>query len=233
MAETIEFGRPKVHQNGYFPTKALANVHEFYLTGQIDSADTYVEWFDAIRHATENDIVKIYINSIGGDLFTAIQFMRVLSDTAATVVCSVEGACMSAATVIFMCADSFEVTPHSVFMFHNYSGGTIGKGGEMMDQLQHERMWSARLLNEIYKDFLTQDEIDSMLNNRDLWMDGEEVVKRMHLRIETIQALMEEEAKPKRKPIAKKPAAKKVPAKKKPAVKRKPVAKAAQETPQE
>lgn len=233
MAETIEFGRPKVHQNGYFPTKSLANVHEFYLTGQIDSAETYVEWFDAIRHATENDVVKIYINSIGGDLFTAIQFMRVLSDTAATVICSVEGACMSAATVIFMCADSFEVTPHSVFMFHNYSGGTIGKGGEMMDQLQHERMWSARLLNEIYKDFLTQEEIDSMLNNRDLWMDGEEVVKRMHLRIATIQALMEEEAKPKRKPVAKKPVAKKVPVKKKPAVKRKPAVKAIQETPQE
>ena len=214
MAETIEFGRPKVHQNGYFPTKALANVHEFYLTGQIDSAETYVEWFDAIRHATENDIVKIYINSIGGDLFTAIQFMRVLSDTAATVICSVEGACMSAATVIFMCADSFEVTPHSVFMFHNYSGGTIGKGGEMMDQLQHERKWSERLLNEIYKDFLTEEEIDSMLNNRDLWMDGEEVVKRMHLRIASIQAQIEEEAKPKRKAV-RKPAVKKPVAKKK------------------
>jgi ATP-dependent protease ClpP protease subunit len=225
MAETIEFGRPKVHQNGYFPTKALANVYEFYLTGQIESAETYVEWFDAIRHATEHDVVKIYINSIGGDLFTAIQFMRVLSDTAATVICSVEGACMSAATMIFMCADSFEVTPHSIFMFHNYSGGTIGKGGEMIDQLVHERKWSERLMNEIYQDFLTHDEIQSMLNNKDLWMDGEEVVRRMHLRIASIQASMEEEVKPKRKapvkkapakkPVAKKPVAKKVPAKKK------------------
>lgn len=224
MAETIEFGRPKVHQNGYFPTKALANVHEFYLTGQIESAETYVEWFDAIRHATEHDVVKIYINSIGGDLFTAIQFMRVLSDTAASVICSVEGACMSAATMIFMCADSFEVTPHSIFMFHNYSGGTIGKGGEMIDQLQHERKWSERLMNEIYKDFLTEDEIQSMLNNKDLWMDGEEVVKRMQLRIATIQASMEEELKPRKAPVkkapVKKPVAKKVASKKKAPVKK-------------
>ena len=104
---------------------------------------------------------------------------------------------MSAATMIFMCADHFEVTPHSVFMFHNYSGGAIGKGGEMIDQLQHERKWSERLMKEIYKDFMSADEIKSMLDNKDIWMDGEEVVKRINARIE----------KSKNPPVAKKPRA--------------------------
>ena len=183
MAEVIELGKPKVHSNGYFPSKPIATVHEFYLTGEIGSPDEYIEWFDAIRHASETDAVKIYINSPGGDLFTAIQFLRVLSDTDATVVCSVEGACMSAATMIFLSADHFEVTPHSIFMFHNYSGGVIGKGGEMIDQLQHERRWSERLMKEIYKDFMTADEIKAMLDNKDFWMDGEEVVERLQSRI--------------------------------------------------
>jgi len=83
-----------------------------------------------------------------------------------------------------MCADVFEVTPHSTFMFHNYSGGTFGKGGEMIDQLQHERKWSARLMNEIYADFLTEAEVTQILENRDIWMDGEEVVERMNSRME-------------------------------------------------
>ena len=183
MAEVIELGKPKVHSNGYFPSKPIATIHEFYLTGEIGSPDEYIEWFDAIRHASETDAVKIYINSPGGDLFTAIQFLRVLSDTDATVVCSVEGACMSAATMIFLSADHFEVTPHSIFMFHNYSGGVIGKGGEMIDQLQHERRWSERLMKEIYKDFMTADEIKAMLDNKDFWMDGEEVVNRLQVRI--------------------------------------------------
>ena len=217
MADVLEIGRPKVHSNGYFPSKPIAQVHEFYLTGEIDSADTYVEWFDAIRHAGENDLVKIYINSYGGDLFTAIQFMRVLADTPASVIASVEGACMSAATMIFMCADSYEVTPHSVFMFHNYSGGTIGKGGEMIDQLQHERKWSERLLKEIYHDFMTEEEIHSMLANKDLWMDGEEVVKRMQLRIAKQQQAAEKEEKAISKSKAiKTPATKKAPVKKAP-----------------
>jgi ATP-dependent protease ClpP protease subunit len=224
MAEVLEIGKPKTHSNGYFPPKSVAEVHEFYLTGEITTADDYIEWFDAIRHAKETDLVKIYINSYGGDLFTAIQFMRVLADTDATVIASVEGACMSAATMIFMCADNFEVTPHSIFMFHNYSGGTIGKGGEMIDQLQHERKWSERLLKEIYQDFMSNEEIESMLSNKDLWMDGEEVVKRIQAKMVKLQAdaekAVEETTKeatkktPAKKPVVKKPATKKVPAKK-------------------
>lgn len=215
--DILDMMKSKAHSNGYFPSKAVAQVHEFYLTGTIEEPENYLEWFDTIRHAGEHDLVKIYINSYGGDLFTAIQFMRVLSDTAATVVCSVEGACMSAATMIFMCADQFEVTPHSVFMFHNYSGGTIGKGGEMIDQLLHERKWSERLMNEVYKDFMSETEIKSMLENKDMWMDGEDVVVRMNARIAKLQAEIEAAAVPApKKPVAKKPAAKKTSIKRKP-----------------
>jgi len=185
---TFEIGKLKTHSNGYFPPKAVVNMHEFYLVGEIGPPIDYLEWFDTIRHAGETDIVKIYINSDGGDLFTAIQFLRVLSDTPATIICSVEGACMSAATLIFMCGQQFEVTPHSIFMFHNYSGGAMGKGGEMIDQLQHERRWSERLMREVYKDFLSSEEIKSMLDNKDIWMDGEEVVKRVNAKIQKNKA---------------------------------------------
>ena len=163
----------------FFADRPLARLHEFYLSGNIESADNYVDWFDIIRHAGQNDVVKVYINSYGGDLFTAIQFMRALGECEGTVAISVEGACMSAATMIFLTADMFEVSAHSMFMFHNYSGGTFGKGGEMLDQLQHERTWSEKLLREVYSDFLTEKEIGSMLDNKDLWMDGDEVVKRL------------------------------------------------------
>ena len=140
--------------------------------------------------------------------------MRVLADTQATVIASVEGACMSAATMIFLCCNNFEVTPHSIFMFHNYSGGVFGKGGEMIDQLQHERKWSERLMKEIYKDFMHDDEIKSMLENKDIWMDGEEVVKRLNNKMQMAQKAEASEAKPKakkpvrkvvKKPVRKKP----------------------------
>ena len=178
-------------QKDSFVGRPIGHVHEFYLSGEIISADNYTEWFDTIRHAGESDVVKIYINSPGGDLFTAIQFMRVLAETEATVIASVEGACMSAATMIFLCAEQFEVTPHSMFMFHNYSGGTFGKGGEMIDQLQHERKWSEGLLREVYADFLSEDEITSILDNRDIWLDGKEILARLTNKVATAKAKWE------------------------------------------
>ena len=173
---------PKMFQPDGFTnkfTKPVAHVHEFYLTGAIEDAENYIEWFDIIRNASAVDTVRIYINSPGGDLFTTLQFLRVMSDTEATVVCSVEGACMSAATMIFLHGHSQEVTPHSLFMFHNYSAGTFGKGGEMYDQLQFERNWSENFLTEVYAEFLTTQEIQSMLHNKDIWMDSNEVVRRL------------------------------------------------------
>lgn len=172
------FGKSQKQDTRFF-NKNLVNVYEFYLCGEIESSDEYIQWFDIIRHSGDMDVIKFYINSYGGDVFTAIQFMRALKETSATVIMSVEGACMSAATMIFMCADQFEVSEHSMFMFHNYSGGTMGKGGEMLDQLQHERKWSERLLREVYEDFLSQDETASILDNKDIWMDGNEVIQRL------------------------------------------------------
>lgn len=178
--------------------RVLAQLHEFYISGTIGHPEDYVQMFDIIRHASPDDTVKLYINCYGGDMFTGIQFMRVLAETEALVICSVEGACMSAATMLFLCADQFEVTPHSMFMFHNYSGGTIGKGGEIYDQVRHERKWSDKLLHEIYEGFLTAEEIQSLLDNRDLWMDVDEVIDRMQKRnkIRQEMAELEEATKP-------------------------------------
>jgi ATP-dependent protease ClpP protease subunit len=164
-----------------FFTKNTGSVYEFYLSGEIEDASEYSEWFDTIRNARVGDVVKIYINSCGGDLYTALQFLRVLGETNAHVVTSVEGACMSAATMIFLHGDEFEVTPHSLFMFHNYSAGVFGKGGEMFDQLQFERAWSENFLREVYHDFLTPDEIKSMLDNKDIWLTSEQVLARIDL----------------------------------------------------
>ncbi|ATV46356.1 hypothetical protein [Lake Baikal phage Baikal-20-5m-C28] len=162
-----------------FVNKPINSLHSFYLSGSIEESSEYVAWFEIMRNCSEHDIIQIHINSYGGDLFTAIQFMRALADTPAHVICSVEGACMSAATMVFLCADTFEVSEHSVFMFHNYSSHSYGKGGEMYDNIIHERKWSQHLLKRIYDGFLHQTEIASLLDNKDIWMDGEEVLKRL------------------------------------------------------
>jgi ATP-dependent protease ClpP protease subunit len=175
MAELTDLFRNKES----FTDKPLSRMSDYYLSGHLDRPEEYIEWFDQIRNAGANDVIVLHINCFGGDLYTAIQFIRVLQECQGIVVASVEGACMSAATMIFLQADEVEISNHSAFMFHNYSGGTIGKGGEMIDQLTYERSWSEKLLKEVYADFLNEKEIESILNGKDLWMSSDEVTKRM------------------------------------------------------
>jgi len=193
--DLLDLFKPPINQNQRVITKQAVNIHEFYLSGDVEGSEEYIEWFDTIRSASKNDVIKIYINSPGGDLFTAIQFMRVLTETEAQVVISVEGACMSAATLIFMCGHQYEISPHSVFMFHNYSSGMAGKGGEMFDRMAHERIWSEKLFQDVYADFLNEREIKSILDNKDLWMDSDEVIKRLKKKIKKNEKESKDESK--------------------------------------
>ena len=173
--------------------KAIATLYEFYICGAIEEPECYIDMFDIIRHSRAHDTIKIYLNSFGGDMFTGIQFLRVLSEADGDVIVSIEGACMSAATLIMLAADSVEITPNSSVMVHNYSSGTFGKGNEMHLQIQHERKWSENLFKDVYADFLTADEITSVLNGKDLWMDSEETMLRLEERAEIMNARLEKE----------------------------------------
>ena len=193
-------------QGDNFSTE-YAHILDYYINGPIEGPEKYVQWFHQIRHAKPTDIIKLHLNSPGGDLFTAIQFMHCFEQSSAHLHVSVEGACMSAATLLFLIADDWEISPHSSFMFHNYSSGTFGKGGEMYDTITHERKWSENLFRDVYQGFLDSDEIESILDNKDIWMDAEEVVDRLSKRAEYFESLRAaEEAK---KKAAKKKAAKK------------------------
>jgi ATP-dependent protease ClpP protease subunit len=172
---------------------------DFYILGEIEHPEEYADWFDTIRNCGLNDIVRIHFNSQGGDLFTAIQFMRVLRECQGMTIASAEGACMSAATLIFLSCDSFEVSAHTSFMIHNYSGGTFGKGGEMMDQLTFESKWAETLFNDAYTGFLTPSEITSVLKGQDMWMSADQVIERLNARQELKKAA--EEAAKAEKPV--------------------------------
>ena len=182
--------------------RPTGQILDFYLNSSIGNPEDYSEWNQILRSSGEQDVVYLHINCYGGQALTAVQLMRAISESRATVVASVEGACMSAATFLFLMADVCEISDHSIFMFHNFSGGTIGKGNEMMAQVHHNDKWARGLMESIYKDFFTQEEIDSILEGKDYWMSPDEVTERLKLRndiLEKQQTAVLETVKPTRK----------------------------------
>lgn len=164
-------------QNAY--QRAVSNIYDLYLTGPIEDAKQYQDWNQMMRSATENDIIYIHINSGGGEMFTAIQLMRSMQETQACVVASVEGMCMSAATLLFLTADVCEISEHSHFMFHTYSSGNWGKGHEQLASVQADDKWAKHLFETAYKGFLDPKEIQKIIDGKDFWMNPTEVNKRL------------------------------------------------------
>ena len=181
-------------------SSSVGTRYEFYLLGEIQEPEYYLEWFHTIRHANEDDVIILYINSSGGSATTAIQLLSVLDETDAQILIQVEGMCASAATMIFMKSHVFAIAPHSEFLFHNYSGGAIGKGGELKEKISHQSKWAENLLRDTYKYFFTEVEIQQILDGKDFWMDRDEVIERMNYRIERFKKEIEvKEAKQKSK----------------------------------
>ena len=183
------------------------SIMDFYLSSQIGDAKDYIDWFHKIRNARQTDIINIHINCPGGNLFTTVQFLQVLRECPAHIIMHVSGACMSAATLIFLQGDEFIINEHSAFLFHNYSGGLIGKGGEMYSNVVHDRKWSEKLFRSHYEGFLTADEISQLMDDKDIWMDAQKVKERLESKNESLES--EGKETPPKKKTTKKKATKK------------------------
>lgn len=191
MNQASEEGTVINSKSGFSGT--LNTIHEFYIT-TIQGPEEYAEMFHKIRMADNGDVIRFHINSTGGDAFTTIQLLRCMADTKATTVASVEGMCASAATMIFLSANIQELTPHSIFMIHHYSGAAFGKGKDMFDQIAHMQTWSEDLMKDIYKNFLTDGELADVFNGKEFYMTTNEVKDRLVKRKELFEG--EQETKP-------------------------------------
>ena len=176
-----ESNKPINQQTNNAYERPVARIFDFYLSGDIKEARDYQDWTQIMRTATENDAIVIHINSPGGEMFSAIQIMRAMAESPATIIASVEGMCMSAATLIFLSAEVCEISDHSHFMFHTYSSGNWGKGHEQLEQTLADDKWARNLFTSVYKDFLSPTEITDVVKGRDLWMDSK-AVSYTHLR---------------------------------------------------
>ena len=166
--------------------KQMKNVYHLWLIDDVGDAKLYLKWFDILQSATENDLVVIHINSYGGDLMTTNQIVTQIKTCEAQVVCQIESACCSAATMIALACDGLLCYPHGYMMIHTSSGYTFGKQSDIRRQEDFYNSWLENFFNEIYNDFLTPKEIEDVLNGKDMWLTSEEVMKRFRHRVDII-----------------------------------------------
>lgn len=189
------------------------NHYDVYLSQDIVEPSRYCALIDLIRRLEEHQSVHIHINCLGGRIDTTVQIIHAIQETDGQVVAVVDGQCASAATMIMLACHGWKVNPFARAMIHGWSGGVLGKVQETRAEFQFEDAWLETMYRAVYSGFLSEQEIASTLDGKDLYFDADEIAERLRVYAEYqqnqyTQATLEG--------IPPKPAQKKTTSKKKP-----------------
>ena len=151
----------------------------YYLCGEIREPQYYTELFYTLRSASETDLVYIHINSSGGDFNTGLQIINNIFSSNARVVTILEARAYSMAALIFLSGDELIVHDNCQLMFHIYSGIFAGKGNEQQAEVAAVGNWFEKVMSRLCSPFLTDTEIANILKGSDVWMDSDEIRRRL------------------------------------------------------
>jgi hypothetical protein len=103
-----------------------------------------------------------------------------MRDSAATVTTVLDGEAYSMGALLFLSGHQQAVGDHGQLMFHDYSSGLMGKGNEQRAAVLSAAKWFGKMMVNICSPFLSNAEIEDVLNGRDLWIDSDEVIERLN-----------------------------------------------------
>jgi ATP-dependent protease ClpP protease subunit len=170
----------------------LSNNYQINITGEIGPPDLYIEELSAIRNAGEGDSIEIFLNTPGGHVNTGAQFVSAIQNSKATVIAHLESECHSAGTYIALACDGLVVYDNAFMLIHNYSGGSYGKGDDSLEQVKSTRDWIRDMMRRTYVPFLSEKELDSVFDNKDIYLRADDIKKRWDRVVEDREAAAKE-----------------------------------------
>ena len=153
---------------------------DFYLIDIIDDIADYIDFLREVDSCRNGDLITIHINCYGGNADVGMNIYDCLRQSPANVEVSIEGACCSCASMIMLAGNCWRVTPHAHVMVHSWSEGIYGKWNEIISKFNYDKCVFEKQFRELYKDFLTDEEIEDCLKGKDFYFDSNETVKRLN-----------------------------------------------------
>ena len=180
-------------QLNYSVSSVVHNKFEFNLDEDIKEPSYYRNLIEVLNNATEQDLVVLNINSGGGMLDSAISIIDALRNTRANTLAWISGSAYSAAGLIALSCQNVEVGEFATLMCHNSQYGLGGYTTDIKDRAVFEHKMTSKIMHSIYKHFLSVDEVEVVLSNKTIWMDADEIVKRLGVMQEKFKEEFEEE----------------------------------------
>lgn len=158
--------------------------HKFTITitSDIVEPDVYDEAVGVMLSAVDGDEVVLLINSHGGQLDSLVYLTNAIKQTKAIVTGSLMGSAASAAGALFLNCHKQTVGDMTTMMIHNASYGSLGKDRDVLAHVVFTNKQNRKFVERTYKYFLSDAEIESVIDGSELYFDEDEVLARLKVR---------------------------------------------------
>jgi ATP-dependent protease ClpP protease subunit len=158
------------------------NTHLFFLDEEIGAPSEYRDITQLLLTAPVDEVVNIIINSGGGRLDSTCQIAQAIQAANCSVIATVVGAAYSGASMIACAAHECFILDSAEFMLHTASYGTMGNVPNVKAHTDFVTKQVNRLVDSVYKDFLTAEELVELKAGKEFWLDAADVRKRLSKR---------------------------------------------------
>jgi ATP-dependent protease ClpP protease subunit len=160
---------------------------DIFLDEEIGCPADYRELISILFNASEYDDVSIFINSVGGQLDTALAIIEGLKHTHAHVTAVLIGACHSAASMIMMYCHNIIVSESAYAMIHTASYGSSGNTSNVKAHTEFTSKQIDKLLEDTYEGFLSKEEMGNIKKGVELWLHAEDIQQRLEKRAKVMK----------------------------------------------
>jgi ATP-dependent protease ClpP protease subunit len=161
--------------------------YRIFIDELITEPSRYRSIVNVLDNAEDTDIVEFRLNTPGGNVLAMLSIINAIKNTEATTVALIEGQVASAGTFIMLACDRIVVTYNSLVMCHPANYGAWGSQQHVKNQVEAQDKWLRKITYDVYEHFMTTEEIDDMIeNSKEIWMDENEIVRRLKIRQEKL-----------------------------------------------
>ena len=191
----IKQGVELQHNSIPFPTAKGYQVHnddKIFLYGPIETSFDFADAIEALSRCERDDTVTIYLSSPGGCVSAVdalLHAIKTAQDKGVVVHCIASGLCASAATFVLLECTSFELSNGFHALIHNGSLGDGGAFNQFRASTAFYLKYMEERLRDVYQFFLTEEELNAVMDGKDIWLTPEEWGERYDKRNEAYDLL--------------------------------------------
>lgn len=171
----------------------VAHQISIHIDEPIRSAKYYRSVVQELGDLSENDEVIFRIASPGGDLDGLVALIEAIRNCDADILAVITGKAHSAASMLALSCPNVAITPSANMLVHFVSFGSGGKAWDVVSHVHHTVDYSTAIFKEIYQGFLTDEEMQNIIEGKELWLQASEIEERLIKRQEFYQKQEQEE----------------------------------------